>query len=100
MGASLLYVWGIEQGGLSRQRGRVLGTLAVVAALAGLAGSVVWAAQAQRIPFANGTFWWLFAPAAGWGWQVWGEWVIGLCFALRLLGVLVGSQPILRKFGW
>ncbi len=98
MAASLIYVSAIEQGRLARGRAILLGTLALIAALAGLAGCTIWAAAIQLVPSGTGGSLkdWVFLPPNGASWTLLGEWALGLCFVLLLLGVLLGS-PILRR---
>ncbi len=98
MAASILYVLAIEHGGLPARRRKAVGALAAVIALAGLVGCVFWAAQAQRIPFLLYGPWWIFVPPEGRLWQILGEWAIGLCFALLLIGVSFGAPSLQRFF--
>jgi len=96
--ASVIYVLAIERGYLSMQRRKMLGALATIIAVAGLVACMFWAAQAQRIPLALGTSWWLFVPSNGEVWEILGEWTLGLCFVLLLLGVLFGTPGMQRFF--
>lgn len=86
MAASLCYVWGVEQRHwlLFRQR---IGYLCLLLACLGMAACVVWALAAHRLDFqppftANP----IFSESESF-WII-GEWLIGLCFALLLLGIL------------
>lgn len=98
MAASILYVLAVERGGLAHQRRKILGSLAGITAVAGLLGCLLWAAQAQRIPFVPSRTVGVFVPPAGRLWEILGEWSLGLCFAFLLMGVLLGAPTLQRLF--
>jgi peptidoglycan/LPS O-acetylase OafA/YrhL len=99
MAASLIYVFAIEQGRLTRQRSILLGTLSVIASLAGLVGCTIWAVAVHLVPSMPGGSLedWLFLPQ-GQSWSILGEWALGLSYALLLLGVLLGAGIVRRFF--
>ncbi|HEY7126578.1 MAG TPA: acyltransferase [Ktedonobacterales bacterium] len=96
MALCLFYVFGVEQGRLSAQLKQRLSRLACLGALIGLIGCVFWSAAAGRITPAGGE--WIFPPGASW--SVLGEWTLGLCFALLLMGVLLGGPMLNAIFSW
>jgi peptidoglycan/LPS O-acetylase OafA/YrhL len=101
MAASLLYVLAVERGGLSVRHRKRLGTLAALAAGSGFVGCLLWATLAQRIPYtAQTAFAWIFVPPPGRLWEILGEWALGLCFALLLLGILFGAPTLQRLFSF
>jgi peptidoglycan/LPS O-acetylase OafA/YrhL len=96
IGASLFYVWALEQRRLSARAHQLLGWGGLLLALLGLSGCCIWAASVGRIPVPKGDAW-IYPPQAP-GWSIFGEWLVGLCFLLVLVASL--TLPALqRSFG-
>ena len=93
MGASLLYVWGVEQGHL---QGRRWSRIVLSGALAALAGSLLFALTSGHLDITrNSPNEWIFPVSPLW--SVLGEWTYGLAFCLLLLAVLL-SPGLSRLF--
>lgn len=95
IGASLFYVWAVEQKHLAPViQGRVSLCTGIIA-LIGLAGSFWWAIASGRIPAVIG----IFLPRAPL-WSILGEWLLGLCFALLLLSIMFGAPWMQRLWSF
>lgn len=95
IGASLFYVWAIEQGHLAPARQRRVSIWAGTGALIGLVGLFWWAVAVGSIPAVNG----IFLPQAPW-WSILGEWTLGVSFALLLLSVMFGFTWVQRVWSF
>ena len=95
IGASLFYVWAIEQGHLTPASRSRVSFWTGAAALLGLAGAFWLAAAVGRIPAVNG----IFVPQAP-VWFIVGEWLLGISFALLLLSVMFGVPWVQRVWAF
>jgi peptidoglycan/LPS O-acetylase OafA/YrhL len=94
MGASLLYVWGVEQGHLKARR--YWGRVVLSGALCALVGSLLFALKSGHLDTTSiGSNEWIF-PASPL-WSVLGEWAYGVAFCLLLLAVVL-SPGLSRLF--
>lgn len=83
--ASVLYVVIVERTQLPRWPYPRLGWALAALALLGLCICGWWAWRSARLPYN-----WLYVPtSAGWHWQVFGEWAMGICFGALLLSALL-----------
>jgi peptidoglycan/LPS O-acetylase OafA/YrhL len=96
MGASLLYVWGVEQGHLSAWR--FWSKMILSGALVALAGSLFFALTSGHLDITrNSPNEWTF-PASPL-WSVLGEWTYSVAFCLLLLAVVL-SPGLSRLFSF
>lgn len=81
----------LEKRPLSRARQWEIGWCALCFSLIGMLLCLVWALAAHRIGF--GLTDWIF-PVSGQAWAIWGEWVLGLCFAVLVMALVLGPAPV------
>lgn len=87
--ASIVYVLVAEHRSLG-WRWQMLGSrMALLGALAGLSGATVWFNHIQHTPFQN---------QIGDIWSILGMWVLGLCYTLLLLALLLGGPHLSACF--
>jgi peptidoglycan/LPS O-acetylase OafA/YrhL len=98
MGISLLYVRFVESGRIHSRVRAMVGWGAAVLAVVGLAACLPWAIHDHRIPNTI-PYAWVFPPD-GRLWSIFGEWVLGICFALLLVAVLMGPPAMGAIFAW
>lgn len=94
MALSLLYVAMSEHRQLRRVWSAIFGISAALAAVCGWVGTVLWSTQSAGAARVNPDTA-LFAPS-GTLWGVFGQWVLGACYALLVFAVLLGP-PV---FSW
>ncbi len=87
MGASLFYVWGVEQDHLKARQ--IWGKVVLGGALVALVGSLLFALKSGHLGITSvNTNEWIFPVSPLW--SVLGEWTYGIAYCLLLLAVVLG----------
>jgi peptidoglycan/LPS O-acetylase OafA/YrhL len=98
MAVSVVYVRYRECGRVPQWMRGLFCVFAVIGTPIGLGLCVQWAVHDHRIPNTV-PYAWVFPPD-GQLWSIFGEWVLGLCFALLLCGVVLGPRWLGQIFAW